>query len=392
MKRYAQPYWKLVLIVLLLGTLACNLPGAGDGDDATETPVGSAAAGAPTISITSPGDGSEATVGAEVLVSSTATDSVGVTRIDLMVDGAVVRSDSPEEPEGLPTFQVLQSWTPSETGTYSVSVIAYNGAGLASAPAAINVTVNEPAPDATATSDVCRARINTDLNRRSGPSTAYPIQGVLPLGTEIDITGHNGDRSWWQVDGGGWVSAPYTTTLGNCDSVPTASYAPPPPTHTPTATETPTVTYTPTATYTLTPTMTATGPTPTPTYTATSINVDFVPAYAGNWMCAAIGRVSFKIENIGNATLESLKYEIQSPPGTYLNGASQNAPFGPVPPLPAATCAQAGSESLAAGDTAWIHTVATATGPGDPARAILTFCTENDQGGTCKTVTLDFSF
>jgi hypothetical protein len=69
-----------------------------------------------------------------------------------------------------------------------------------------------------------------DLNVRSGPGTAYPIQDQLPGGTQVDILGKNESGTWWFVsyDGGtGWVSEPYTESR-NTDSIPVVQ-APPPP-------------------------------------------------------------------------------------------------------------------------------------------------------------------
>jgi hypothetical protein len=70
----------------------------------------------------------------------------------------------------------------------------------------------------------------------------------MAQGEQAQITGHNGDRSWWQINGRNWISASFVITGGDCERVPIASYdQPPTPTPTLTATRTPTWTITPTA-------------------------------------------------------------------------------------------------------------------------------------------------
>ena len=69
-----------------------------------------------------------------------------------------------------------------------------------------------------------------DLNVRTGPGTAYPIQDQLPGGTRVDILGKNEDGTWLFVSysgGTGWVSEPYTEN-SDTESVPVVQ-APPPP-------------------------------------------------------------------------------------------------------------------------------------------------------------------
>src|SRR5262249_14080855 len=89
----------------------------------------------PTASITSPGTG--ATVSGTVSIQANASDNVGVTRVDFLVDGTVLSSDT--------TSPYSASWNTTGTanGTHSLTVRAFDAANnsTTSAPA-VSVTVN----------------------------------------------------------------------------------------------------------------------------------------------------------------------------------------------------------------------------------------------------------
>ena len=78
-----------------------------------------------TVMITSPGDGGTVVVGQAVMIDSAITAAAGVDRVDLSVDGEVVRHDTP--PEANPTeFRVSQLWTPTSEGQATITVVAYD--------------------------------------------------------------------------------------------------------------------------------------------------------------------------------------------------------------------------------------------------------------------------
>jgi len=80
------------------------------------------------VVINSPTGGSTAAAGQEVLIDSTVTAAAGVDRVELAINGTVVRRDTP--PEGNPTtFRVVQSWTPTAEGQATLSVVAYDVEG-----------------------------------------------------------------------------------------------------------------------------------------------------------------------------------------------------------------------------------------------------------------------
>ncbi|MFL7794384.1 MAG: NBR1-Ig-like domain-containing protein [Anaerolineae bacterium] len=115
----------LAAIVLLAAMLACG-----------------PASGAKMVSVTinNPPSGSVVAVGESVMIDSTATAEAGIDRIELTVNGEMVRRDSP--PGGKPTtFRVSQLWTPAAEGRATISVIAFDVNGLSSETAMIDLQV-----------------------------------------------------------------------------------------------------------------------------------------------------------------------------------------------------------------------------------------------------------
>ncbi len=237
----------------------------------------------PEVVITAPENGSQVQVDAPVTVQTTASDPLGVTRLELWVSNTkTAESISPAE-GGQPTLTASFQWTPEVPGSYTLEVKAYNEQGNVGNPAIVTVNVvgGSPTPTDTPTASptpetptatlptIPSLTTQTDLNVRAGPDTQYDILGLLPFGSTAEIIGRSEDQQWWQIrfdqasDGVGWVTAdPAFATTTNTDNLPVI---PAPPTPTPIPTDTPIPTNTPTATP-VPPTQT---PTPTPTPTAT---------------------------------------------------------------------------------------------------------------------------
>jgi hypothetical protein len=216
-----------VLLLLVAGVLACELPGLG-GDTK------------PTVVILSPNSGTQVKTGETVVIQSNATDVKDVTKVELWVDGSLVRSD--DNPQQQPAFGVTQEWTAAVLGSHSVTVKAYNAAGRVSDPATVTVNVVE---EATATptimADVTRppgvhwATITTGfLNVRRGPGTDYPVIGQLQQNDVVEIVGKNADSSWLQIVyptdtiGRGWISASYAQLRGSPAFIPVVETSLPP--------------------------------------------------------------------------------------------------------------------------------------------------------------------
>ena len=135
MKRRNSQKMVVAVVFLVLAVLACGP--AADG-------------GAPSITITSPASGTAVMVGEEVQIVSTAAADAGVARVELSINGQVVRTDAP--PSGTPaTFSVSQPWTPVAEGEVTVSVVAYDTEGTASEPVAITLRVEAVVAEVTPT-------------------------------------------------------------------------------------------------------------------------------------------------------------------------------------------------------------------------------------------------
>jgi hypothetical protein len=122
-------------LVVLLASLACG-PLLGEDTVSTE--------------ITGPASGLTVQVGETLEIASTSSADAGLARVELLVDGAVVRRDEP--PAGNPpTFRLLQAWVPLAEGEVTVSVVAYDVEGRASEAATITIFVGEAAAGVTPT-------------------------------------------------------------------------------------------------------------------------------------------------------------------------------------------------------------------------------------------------
>ena len=66
---------------------------------------------------------------------------------------------------------------------------------------------------------------STQINVRSEPSTVGNVLGVIPPNTKVEIIGKDPAGNWWQIlyphaqaiDGKGWVTAQYVTTVGTLE-------------------------------------------------------------------------------------------------------------------------------------------------------------------------------
>jgi hypothetical protein len=105
------------------------------------TQRGEKVAEGPTVVINPLPSGSQVQVGQEVIVQATATDSRGVTQVELLVNGVLYHSDVSPNPQGQSPFIYQHSWQASAPSTYTLMVKAYNAAGGVSQPATITVNV-----------------------------------------------------------------------------------------------------------------------------------------------------------------------------------------------------------------------------------------------------------
>lgn len=251
---------RLLLIGMLVAMVltGCNLGNSQQTEPTAEPLDEVTPEGVPEIRIVSPADGDEFVAGEDILVSIEASDSVGVTRVQLLANNQIVKSVSSESLQGEISMSALLDYTPQLEGSVTLRVLAYRGA-VSSEPDQIEVEVRSSQQEVVATpaqisnvpnipnDGVCRALVNVGLNFREGPSTDFDRIRVLSSGTLAPIVGRVGDNSWWQLNVNGqrgWVSAEFTAEFGNCGNVQIIQL----PTDVPPATDAPTLTPVPTNT------------------------------------------------------------------------------------------------------------------------------------------------
>jgi hypothetical protein len=94
----------------------------------------------PQITLQAPASGTSVRDGDEVSIVSLSTDAKGIVRVELSVDGVVVRADAPPIPQGQTSFTLAQTWK-ATPGTHTLSVRAFNASGGASDPAFVSIDV-----------------------------------------------------------------------------------------------------------------------------------------------------------------------------------------------------------------------------------------------------------
>lgn len=274
--------WAMLLFVAIMAS-GCNLGGT---QSPTDEPIDNdppLVTGRPQVNITAPSEGDQFTVDEQLFVQASATDTQGVTRVQLFANGQIVKTVSSESLEGETALDATLDYTPRSEGEVRLRVLAFRGA-TASEPAEILINVvgddvdviDRPGSSTTGSTTgtnttgsssgsnvpvipndgVCRALTNVGLNFRTEPTTTRDnIITTLQSGTLAPIIARLGDNSWWKLSSNGrigWVAAEFTTIYGNCQSVPIENViintpTPIPPTPIP-ATPVPTLTPLPTNT------------------------------------------------------------------------------------------------------------------------------------------------
>jgi hypothetical protein len=236
----------LVFTVLSVSALACNLVSAPDSTGTTATAVSAAPTSPPNdgtrpiVVIETPANGSQAIVQQPFTVRVRATDTIGITRVEMRESKRVVTTQP--SPDPVQTFEALLPYKPTSTGPLTLEVVAYRS-DVVSDPVSVTLEIvgsqselrNPGSLDPTAGiasgNVICTAKVNNNiLNLRGGPGTNYPIITKLGLGENLTVTGRSADSSWYQVkrENGqaGWVSQSYVLTTGDCSQAPVITPAP----------------------------------------------------------------------------------------------------------------------------------------------------------------------
>ncbi|MBI5034914.1 MAG: Ig-like domain-containing protein [Chloroflexi bacterium] len=155
-----------LLIFVMVSFAACST-------SRSSTPTAVRSAAPPQVSINSPTNGTQLTTGTEVVVQSTSADSDGILRVDLLVDGQVVRSDT--DPTGRPKqYRISQTWNATTPGSHLMVVRAINNKGVPG-EASLQVTViDAPTPTNTATPTPRPSATLTPTSAASSASATSP--------------------------------------------------------------------------------------------------------------------------------------------------------------------------------------------------------------------------
>jgi hypothetical protein len=154
---------------------------------------------APTVSITAPLNG--ATVVGTVSVNATASDNVGVTKVEFYLDGALKSTDT--------TSPYSWSWdsTTASNGSHSLTAKAYDAALNVGTSTAIGVTVNNPSGTDISGWTVTQANATVVYTIPAG--TVIPANGYVVIGRDATKAAF---QTFWGVTLGSNVI--YLTTAG----------------------------------------------------------------------------------------------------------------------------------------------------------------------------------
>jgi hypothetical protein len=172
----------LVTLALIGALLACTASLDG-GDDSGGTGDGTGGARLP----------------ANQRVDITVETDTPATSFLLNVSGRVASSKALPSGQTGPTKAIL-SWTPDRQGTFTLEVIAFNGAA-ASVPASLMIEVSGTASVTTpGQTGICTGRaLVSELNFRDSPSTGGSRLGQFDVGETATVIGRNADTTWYKV-------------------------------------------------------------------------------------------------------------------------------------------------------------------------------------------------
>lgn len=150
-------------------------PGNSSGGDTTK----------PTTAITSPAAG--ATVSGSLNVSATATDNVGVTKVELYIDGTLQLNPDTTSP-----YSFTVDTTKLSNGSHSLTTKAYDAAGNVGTSAAVAITVQQPS--CTVTPDPSLGVVNQTVS--------IPQTGTYVVWSRIKAPDTTNNSYYLQIDGG----------------------------------------------------------------------------------------------------------------------------------------------------------------------------------------------
>jgi uncharacterized protein YgiM (DUF1202 family) len=233
----------LTLTLFIMATLACSITPTGNNSTSTsvvQKATESVNGGTPPkVVIETPGSDAQAVIAQPLTVRVHATDTVGVTRVEMRESGRVVASQPSPEPAS--DFTALLQYKPISTGHITLEVVAFRQSTV-SDPARVTVTVVGSAAELTnpsslnptlgvAAGTICTTQVAVSgLAFRVGPGIGYRQIGTLQVSDNLTVIGRNHDMSWFQVKRAngtiGWLSAGYTVPNGDCSKAPETTPSP----------------------------------------------------------------------------------------------------------------------------------------------------------------------
>ncbi len=160
----------------------------------------------PVTVIVSPASNSTYYEGDTVAIQSTSTDSTGIARVQLGVDGTLVRTDAPPQPQA--SFTVTQTWK-AIAGIHTIDVIAFNRSNQSGNLATIVINVL-PAATPTATYTPTATPTETSAPSPTSTETMTPTPVPTPTSTPSPVPSLScTDNATFVVD----VTIPDGTTL-----------------------------------------------------------------------------------------------------------------------------------------------------------------------------------
>ena len=160
-------------------------------------------AGKPSVVIMSPPSGSQYFEGEDIAVQSSATDSAGVVRVELVVDGAVVRVDPSPTAQGQPNFTLIQTWKATRRRSHNSRARVQHGrrSERSSRRFGERRAKDRASADADPNDSQRAAAPGYHRHTFAGTTNHHPIAGTASAGSEF-LHEHRRVRS--RCDGAGW--------------------------------------------------------------------------------------------------------------------------------------------------------------------------------------------
>lgn len=119
-------------VIASLALCACNLV---TGQPITPTPA------IPTVTFQFPTNNVAVAEGTDLQIQLLAQDTIGVARVELLIDAQPHQEAHPVDGESVPVFTVDMNWLAEGVGLHALEATAYRMDGTSSRPVLINVNV-----------------------------------------------------------------------------------------------------------------------------------------------------------------------------------------------------------------------------------------------------------